>query len=190
MADKITNRDDCIDSQDVIERLEELKDDLQGVYDSMCELMDTFREQHHDLLDASDSDWIETDFRKWVEQQDDCPEKVDLEALDAGLLDGKSFDAWVKWMEVEQLDDDAEEYVQLRDFAEEAKGYSPDWEYGSTLIRDSHFEDYARETAEDCGYIQRGVGWPYTCIDWARAAEELQQDYTSVELAGVTYWVR
>lgn len=27
-------------------------------------------------------------------------------------------------------------------------------------------------------------------IDWKRAAEALQSDYTSVEFDGVTYWVR
>ena len=32
--------------------------------------------------------------------------------------------------------------------------------------------------------------WPYSCIDWEQAAEELQQDYMSVEFDGVTYWMR
>src|SRR4051812_23122969 len=56
-----------------------------------------------------------------------------------------------------------------------------DWSYGATLIREDHFEDYARQFAEDIGAINSDASWPYTCIDWERAARELQMDYTSVE---------
>ena len=29
--------------------------------------------------------------------------------------------------------------------------------------------------------------WPYTCVDWERAADELRQDYSSTEFDGKTY---
>lgn len=191
MADSISNTDDIIDSRNVIERLEELKDDLEGVYASICETFETFTQQHGDLLDDEDfSDRTNPDFLAWLAEQDDCPEDEDIELFRKGLLDGKSFDEWVKWMDEEKLDSDAQEYVALRDFADEAEGYASDWQYGATLIRDSHFEDYARELAEDCGYIKKDVGWPYTCIDWDRAADDLKVDYSGVEFDGVTYWVR
>lgn len=62
---------------------------------------------------------------------------------------------------------------------------------GETLILDSDFEDYARELAEDVeGKAIRDAHWPFNCIDWERAASELQQDYTSVTLDGKDYWVR
>lgn len=64
---------------------------------------------------------------------------------------------------------------------------------GVTLIRDSHFEDYAEELANDIGAIDDRKGqapWPLYCIDWERAARDLQMDYTSVEFDGVTYWFR
>lgn len=64
-----------------------------------------------------------------------------------------------------------------------------DW-YPVTLVRDSHFKDYAQELAEDIGAINSDATWPNNCIDWERAARELQYDYTSVEFDGVTYWVR
>ena len=32
--------------------------------------------------------------------------------------------------------------------------------------------------------------WPFNCIDWEKAAEELQQDYMSIDFDGVTYWMR
>jgi hypothetical protein len=96
-------------------------------------------------------------------------------------------------LELRQADwDESEEgqelkvLLALQDDAED----SSDWKYGETLIRDSHFEDYAQELAEDCGMIERDVKWPYTCIDWERAASELQQDYMQVNFDGVDYWIR
>lgn len=64
-----------------------------------------------------------------------------------------------------------------------------DW-YPVTLVRDSYFEDYARELAEDIGAIPDDARWPCTCIDWEKAASQLQQDYSTVEYDGVTYWYR
>jgi hypothetical protein len=65
-----------------------------------------------------------------------------------------------------------------------------DWTHGEMLIRDDHFEDYARELAEDIGAVNRDMSWPCNCIDWEKAASELQVDYTSLDFDGVTYWVR
>ena len=92
-------------------------------------------------------------------------------------------------------DDERDELSALEALASCASEYVEDWEDGATLIRDSYFEDYAREYAEECGYMetargQRGISWPFTCIDWEQAARELQSDYTSLEFAGVTYWAR
>ena len=82
------------------------------------------------------------------------------------------------------------ELKTLTDLCEEGSGYSPDWKYGATLIRDSYFEAYAREFAEDIGAVKSNAEWPGRCIDWEKAAEELQQDYTALDYDGVTYWVR
>jgi antirestriction protein len=38
-------------------------------------------------------------------------------------------------------------------------------------------EDFARELADQLGYIGRNVSWPYTCIDWEQAAKDLMYDY-------------
>ena len=87
-------------------------------------------------------------------------------------------------------DDLREELANLKKLAEEASTYAPDWEYGEALIRDSYFEAYAQQLAEDCGLINPDAKWPNTCIDWEQAARELQIDYTAVDFAGVTYWIR
>ena len=103
---------------------------------------------------------------------------------------------------VEELEDrtDLEDYEQaerdvLASVLDDLKGYGGDeqWRgdwYPITLIRDSYFRDYAEELAEDIGAINREATWPNNCIDWERAANELQMDYSSVEIEGATYWYR
>lgn len=129
MTRTVSNRDDVIDSRDVIERIEE-------------------------LTEAKDN------------------------AIEEG---GNAVDAW----ESEYGD----ELKSLESLADEAAGCS-DWEHGSTLIRDSYFTSYAEEFANDIGRVSGDMEWPLCHIDWDAAAEDLQQDFTSVEFDGVTYWVR
>lgn len=82
-----------------------------------------------------------------------------------------------------------EELEDLKKLQEEAEG-SPDWEYGETLVRDSYFEDYAEELARDTGSVDEDAKWPMNHIDWEAAADELKQDYFSVDFGGVDYWIR
>ena len=82
------------------------------------------------------------------------------------------------------------ELAALRELAKEASACSEDWWHGVTLINDDYFEDYARELARDIGAISDDAGWPATCIDWKKAADELKVDYTSVEYDGYTFWLR
>lgn len=91
--------------------------------------------------------------------------------------------------------DDASEFSTLTELLHELEGYGGDeqWRgdwYPVTLIRDSYFEEYAQELAEDIGSVTGSEQWPHNCIDWERAARELQMDYTSVEYDGITYWYR
>lgn len=86
--------------------------------------------------------------------------------------------------------DEEEELAALEALASECEGYVSDWQHGEVLIRDTHFREYAEQWAEDCGLIERGASWPNNCIDWDEAAEELKQDYTSVDFAGREYLVR
>jgi hypothetical protein len=87
-------------------------------------------------------------------------------------------------------EEDKEELKILDALQDDCEGYASDWRHGTTLIRDSYFKDYAMHLAEDLGYINRYTSWPLNCIDWEKAAEELQIDYTEVTFDGVSYWVR
>ena len=111
---------------------------------------------------------------------------------DADVLDSRDIIARIEELEGdEDLDADARvELAELRALAKQGEDMIADWRHGECLVRDSYFQRYAQELAEDCGMIQDGARWPYTCIDWEQAARELQQDYTSLEYDGVTYWAR
>jgi hypothetical protein len=124
-------------------------------------------------------------------KEDNMPRTREISNID-DVIDSRDVIARIEELEgIDEPDDDErDELNTLKELAEEAEGYSPDWAYGSTLIRDSYFKDYAMELAEDIGAIPDNLQWPCTCIDWDQAARELQMDYTSVEFGDVTYWVQ
>jgi len=108
------------------------------------------------------------------------------------IIDSRDIIARIEELEEDESRDESEEEELkiLKELAEEGESSFSDWEHGIGLIRDSYFEDYARSLAEDIGAIKADMDWPCNCIDWKQAAEELQQDYTSIEFDGVTYWGR
>lgn len=115
----------------------------------------------------------------------------ELEAEREALRDAIAEDASEANMKALDLFEatDGSELDALKAFAEEAEGYAPDWRYGAALVRDSYFEDYARELLEDCGDIPRNLPH-YIEIDWEATARNIRMDYTEVDFDGVSYWVR
>jgi hypothetical protein len=96
--------------------------------------------------------------------------------------------------EVEGLTIEDDEILELANLAfliERVEDVSRDSSKdGVGLIRDSYFQSYAQELAEDIGAIPKKQTWPGRCIDWEQAAHELRMDYSSVDFDGVEYWVR
>jgi hypothetical protein len=112
--------------------------------------------------------------------------------LTADILDSRDIIARIDYLATDEDDLDDEERDELRILravAEQADSYG-DWQYGESLIRDSHFPEYAQELAEDIGAITSGAPWPLNCIDWDEAADQLKQDYMSVDIDGTEYWMR
>jgi hypothetical protein len=104
-------------------------------------------------------------------------------------------DVIARFETIEHDDDETEEARTIGVFLEEVAGNGGDeqWRgtwYPITFIADHYFETYARDLADDIGAIQRDQSWPYTCIDWTKAADELQSDYSAIEIDGQTYWYR
>lgn len=107
-------------------------------------------------------------------------------------IDSRDVIARIEYLQADFDDLEPEEHDELASLhrlADEGVTLA-DWQYGEVLIRDSYFEDYARELAEEVGAIDKNAPWPATYIDWEAAAAALQQDYTDIEFDGVTYWAR
>lgn len=80
----------------------------------------------------------------------------------------------------------AEEHKSLSEIIEEIGETAA--HYGVTLVNDSHFEDYAEDYARDVCGMSGSEKWPFNHIDWEKAANELQSDYTQIEIDGQTFW--
>jgi len=91
--------------------------------------------------------------------------------------------------------DERTELAELENLLSDLQGMGGDeqfegeW-YPVTLIRDDYFTEYAQELAEDIGALNADAEWPNNCIDWDKAADMLQQDYSSVGVGELTYWTR
>lgn len=165
MSTRPTKYDDVIDSREIIEAIEEIESEIE-------ELETEIEDKDERLTELDDIE--ENEEQEWTIALSE--ERVALERGKEEAQQG-----------IETL---REELRPFKELAEEAAGYAPDWEYGETLIRDSYFETYAQELAEDIGAINKDAQWPNSCIDWEQAARELQMDYTCVSFDGVEYWIR
>lgn len=107
------------------------------------------------------------------------------------IIDSRDVIARIEQLEEMETRDEEEqaELEVLKALAEEGAG-SPDWDYGETLIRESYFQEYAQQLAEDIGAIDPKANWPLNCIDWEQAAKELRHDYMTVDFNGVEYLIR
>ena len=104
------------------------------------------------------------------------------------------FDNWER-NQIAYDEEEAQERVMLESLLAELNGmggdeqWRGDW-YPVTLIKESYFEDYAMELADDIGAVSKDATWPNNCIDWEEAADMLKQDYSSLEMDGETYYTR
>lgn len=81
-----------------------------------------------------------------------------------------------------------EEYKALKDLEDQAD--SGDWKYGTTLVNESYFTDFAKEEAESLGLIKNDTEWPARHIDWEAAADDLKSDYSTVTFGDTTFYLR
>ncbi len=155
---------DVFDVRDVMSRYEELESERESLADAATDAQEAL----------ADLDEDEPESERNAAQDD-------LDAANAALTE---WDA-----------ENGEELKDLGEFLDEVKGCGGDeqWRgswYPITFVRDSYFTEFAQEEAEQLGMVESDVKWPYTCIDWDKAAEELQQDYSTVEFQGSTYHYR
>lgn len=110
----------------------------------------------------------------------------ELESIQSGYDDPASFEA--------NEPDAAADYVAIESFLSAVKGeggdeqFRGDW-YPVGFISDSYFETAMDEMLEDCGDMQTYDKIPAyltITVDYRM----LQQDYSSVEINGTTFWYR
>lgn len=169
---KDTRGDQIIDSRDIIARFEELNDDRETLLAAIEEKEAALKELH------------EQDPAEETNENEEAEKNEQAETIAHESIEAKQ--ALTDWDE----SDEGEEYRALKNLIDQCEGYG-DWRHGETLIRDDYFTEYAEDLASDIGdYDPRNVRWPYTCLDWEKAADELKQDYMQVEFDGTTYWMR
>ena len=66
-----------------------------------------------------------------------------------------------------------------------------EFEHGEPLIAENYFTDYQREMLIDCGYLNKELPWFIESnIDWEGVADDMKQDYSTIEIEGNTYYFR
>lgn len=94
--------------------------------------------------------------------------------------------------DAEVLDADEHDRLAMLEQLESDLGKALDKaEDDGPYVPDEGFTDYARELAEDIhGREVTHASWPFSCINWEEAADELRCDYGTVEFDGTTYLYR
>ena len=81
-------------------------------------------------------------------------------------------------------EDEQSEMEMLEDAETELRGCRD-----GSLIAEHAFTDYAQEFARDIHGADAVDGaWPFGSIDWEDAADQLKQDYTAIEIGGMTFY--
>jgi antirestriction protein len=154
-----------IDSRDVIAKIADLEAEIEGLREEHMTAYQTAVSTKPDERTADQKKIVE---RYLVEQYPIGPE-----AYAEDMLDGE---------------DSYEELKKLRALVEEGERF-PDWKHGSTLVNEDHFEEYAKQFAEDIGAISNS-DWPCCYIDWKAAANALKMDYSTIEYGGTIFYIR
>jgi len=98
---------------------------------------------------------------------------------DFEITDWQDIPVWCQDLEIlADLFDNSDDYYEIEiyeaaysldiPFSDVAEAYSG--EFNSD-------EDFAENLANELGLLQYSKNWPYTCIDWEQAANELMYDY-------------
>ena len=168
----ISSKDSVVTTRDLDKRVDELQEELdylvQDLEDAEEALADckTQLEDAKDMLTESGND--DPDYCINLKTADLQEAETALEAAEAALSE---------WNE-----EYAAPLAELKTVLKEFEGY------GDTGINESYWEEYADDQIREAieGHSQ---SWPFSCIDWEEARQELQSDYSAVEWEGTTFYV-
>ena len=111
------------------------------------------------------------------EAEDITPSDIELISLECDE------DIHPKYNNIDDIFDYAQTYCECEQDADvvnaaincDIQGSDIDEAYSGCYKDD---EDFAQETAEQLGCIDKNAVWPMNCIDWEQAARELMYDYS------------
>lgn len=127
-------------------------------------------------------DWddYDSEYNDWTGDEPD-ESSYDEDDDDAMAQYQKDHDEWKDQEPSEPVDsrEEAQSIVECFDPEE----INPD----GTYISEDHWEDYTRDFIENVHGLDLS-NWPLRCIDIEQAADELRQDYSSIDLDGVAFY--
>lgn len=78
--------------------------------------------------------------------------------------------------------------VEMRELNNAIQHFSYSQIRDCTLIHESHFETWIRETSDDGDNVDHPLA-NYMTIDWERYAHDMSSDYTVIEFDATTFYV-
>ncbi len=113
-------------------------------------------------------------------------------------IDSRDLQAWLDDLEGRKPDPDDADEVAESDWTENdattLKALQDivgdiDTRGGATLVNESEWVNYARQTADDFGMVDE-AGPLAKYVDWDKWADDLRGDYSVIEIAGTTFYYR
>lgn len=196
MANAITNTEDTLDSRDILERIDELREEIHSHMETL----------HTKAQDLAKDEWDEAQLAEQArhgELQETLP-GAQREAFEPVEFEGTDFDSddfpledSVDIKRFKKKHPDAAAYMSEEldelelclTFVDEFEDYAPDWSYGATLISEEYFVQYCCDMLADIGAIPKDLP-DYVVIDWESTADNLKVDYTTATVQGTTWSVR
>ena len=184
--DEITGFENFLDGRDVLRRCEFLEahyGDLKQVVEDAKEELELAQGR---LFDATNGASATHTVESAQDRVDDAEKALDAAKDELNAWDGGEHLA----TDVQdEATDEYQEMLALREAVDEL-GEPSCRDGDAPLISEDYFTDYAQELAEDCCDVPRDLKWPFTCIDWDEAADELKADYSTLTLFGNDYYYR
>lgn len=170
--------------------------DLREIVDERDRILGALRDASAEKVEAEDYKLNTAEDADEDRCSNDCvctlAERIENDTIVGNTSYAEAVEGWDELLrEADVTESEAEFVDQVISLGDELSADLDDYATNeSSMIRDSEFEDYARDFAEDIGAVGRDAQWPVYHIDWAAAAEDLKMDYSEVEFGGYTYLIR
>lgn len=158
----IDNTENILDVRDIIERVEELREERDSLTEHLDECISAY--EYHDSDNTKSTPEYDDmkEAEEAVKNWEDGEEAKELATLESLLADIRGCGGDHQW--------------------------HGDW-YPVTLIHENYFVEAMKVLVQDVGDLPRDIP-DYIEIDWDATAENLRTDYSSVDFDGQEYWYR